>query len=152
MNARRVTTWRKNIAFRTQYVFALANLKPTFVKDLWSDLKKNWFRKLYYYKCHIKISAQYLVPFFRYDSKREPHYFYYGDSCTFWLSQKGKNMGRVQRKIGWLYISLLLGMKTENVIKMAGNKVVTNTSRKKKSTSPFNLEVQFVRIRLWNQY
>ena len=27
------------------------------------------------YEYHIKISAQYLVPFLRYESKREPHFF-----------------------------------------------------------------------------
>ena len=103
-------------------------------------------------KYHIKISAQYLVSFLRYDSKRRPHFFYFGDSFNFWLSQKGKNMGAVRRIIGRLYLCLLLGMKTENFIKMTVNKVVTNTSRKNKSPCLFSLEVQFVRNGLRNQY
>ena len=31
---------------------------------------------------HIKFSDSYLVPFLRYESKREPHFFYFGDSRT----------------------------------------------------------------------
>ena len=104
------------------------------------------------HKYHIKISAQYHAPFLRYDSKREPHFFYFCDSCTFWLSQKGKNMGSVRRKIGRLHVCLLFGMKTENFIKMTINKVLANTSRKNKSPCLFNLEVQVVRNRLRSQY
>ena len=36
---------------------------------------------------HIKILDWYLVPLLRYDAKREPHFFNFGDSCTFCLSQ-----------------------------------------------------------------
>ena len=62
---------------------------------------------------HIKIWDQYLVSLLRYDAKREPHFFSFDDSCTCCISQKGKNMRCVRRKIGRLYIWVHLGMKTK---------------------------------------
>ena len=88
----------------------------------------------------------------RYESKREPHFFYFGDFCTFCRPQKGKNMGRVPRKIERLYICLVLGMKLGSVIKTTENKVVTNTSRNNKSPCPFYLMVWFERNRLRIEY
>ena len=90
---------------------------------------------------HIEIWESYLVSLLRYDAKREPHFFDIGDSCTFCLSQKGKNMRGVRRKIRRLYNCLFWGIKTKFYPKTTVNKVVANTSRKKKSSCPFYLEV-----------